>query len=572
MAAANWDLAEFYFKNNRMDSAYHHMNQARKLYSSIGNSYLHARTLLNMAIVQKNIRDYTGSEVSTFQAISILEPLNKHKYLYRAYNNLGIIYEELEEYDKSFFYYETAEEYLDKADLEYLYPALWNNIGVMLKNSDRYEQAKHYFDKALDFNPNLQNDNPDLYATLLDNQAHNQLKQGNTTNLLPQFKKALAIREKKNIPTEIIVSNLHLAEYYLVIEDRAMALQHAERAKELATRSQDYRDLLKSLLMLSKIDPENALAYTQKYIQINDRLQKRERETRNKFARIRYETAGYIAQTEKLSDRINLIVAIAAGALSVLVLLFVIFRQRAHNKELRLIQQKQSADREVYNMVMNLQEKFEEGREKEKNRIARELHDGILSKLFGVRINLDILNQKEDEKTREKRFSYIDEIQDIALEIRTLSHELSGSSPITANYETVLEEHIAQQNQSETDFELEIGPEVDFQSIEADVKMNLFRIMQESIQNIHKHAEATKAKISLRQTEKELEMLVEDNGKGFNLKKTNIGIGMKNIRGRVKDIGGKLTIDPGGKGKTTKISIHIPTKTSTWKTKKKQIS
>lgn len=558
LASAYWDLAEFYYKKNRMDSAYHFWNQAQKTYTSLNNHYKAAQVLLNMAIVQKNIKDYTGSEVTTFQAISVFEPLNKYKYLYRAYNNLGFIYEELEEYEKSFLYYKTAEEFIDKADMEYLYPSLWNNIGLMLKNSGRFERAAFYFDQALNYIPDLQNSNEELYAMILDNQAHNQLKQGDTISVLPRFNIALAIREKEKIRTGIIVSNLHLAEYYLFKEDSLSAFQHALTAKELAGKSQDYRDLLKSLMVLSKIDQKNALEYTQQYIQINDNLQKKERETRNKFARIRYETAGYIAKSEKLSDRIKLIAAISAGTLSTLGLLFVLFRQRSRNKELKLVQQKQMADREVYDMVMNLQQKFEEGREKEKNRIARELHDGILSKLFGVRINLDILNQKEDENTKEKRFSYIEEIKDIALEIRTLSHELSGTPPIAVNYESVLEEHIAQQNHSKTEFELDIGPKVDFNTIEADVKINLFRVIQECIQNIHKHAEATKAKISLKQTKKHLEVVIEDNGKGFDPKKTNTGIGMKNIRERAKEMGAKLTIDSGGAGSKTKITLLIP--------------
>src|SRR5690606_32442390 len=192
VALTYWNLAGFYHSRNVEDSAYYSFHKAQKIYASLGNQYLSARVLLNMAIIQKNIQDYTGSEATTIQAISLLEPLKKPKHLYRAYNNLGIIHKELEEYDKSFSYYKIAEEYLKKADEENLLPGLWNNIGVMHKKNGQYDEAARYFDKALVFDEQLSQTDSELYAMLLDNQAHNQFKSGDIQGILPQYRKALA--------------------------------------------------------------------------------------------------------------------------------------------------------------------------------------------------------------------------------------------------------------------------------------------------------------------------------------------------------------------------------------------
>jgi len=544
VALTYWNLAGFYHSRNVEDSAYYSFHKAQKIYASLGNQYLSARVLLNMAIIQKNIQDYTGSEATTIQAISLLEPLKKPKHLYRAYNNLGIIHKELEEYDKSFSYYKIAEEYLKKADEENLLPGLWNNIGVMHKKNGQYDEAARYFDKALVFDEQLSQTDSELYAMLLDNQAHNQFKSGDIQGILPQYRKALAIRKEHKIIPGIIVNRLHLAEYFLQATDTTAAVQNAIHAKELSDQTLNAKYLLASVLFLSKATSDSSLLYAQKYIHINDSLQKRERATRNKFARIRYETAGYIAKTERLRERVKRISLIGIAGGIILILLVVIQRQRSKNKELVLIQEKNK--------------KFEEGKEKEKHRISRELHDGVLAKLFGVTMSLDVLNNIDDARAKRKRAEGIEEIRSISEEIRLLSHELSETSLTAVDYKMLLEDFIEQQNQKETRFSLKIDPAIVWESIGDDIKVNLYRIMQEGVQNIHKHAKATKTLISFKINKGKLALIIKDNGRGFAPNNAKNGIGLKNIQNRVESLGGELEItSEDSKGSQLKISISI---------------
>lgn len=556
LAKTYWDFSVFYLRYEAKDSAYYYFNKAKNIHSSLGNQRQAGLLLLNMAIIQKNIRDYTGSEVNTIKAISLLKLLEEYPYLYRAYNNLGILYQELEEYDKSLDYYLIAEEYLGKAGMENYHPLLWNNIGVMFKNSGQYDQAALYFNKALTYDLNLLEEDPYIYAMSLDNQAHNQFKSGDTQDLLPQFQKALAIRKKNNIIGGVVVSNLHLAEYSLFKNDTISAIQHASKAKELAIKAQAQRDVLAALSILSKADKKNSTEHLKSYIEISQKLHEKERNTRNKFARIQYETEGYIAQTEKLSERISFITVVSVGAVAIFILGIIIIRQNAKNKEMKLVQQKQEANRQVLDLIFEQRKKIEEGREKEKTRIARELHDGILGKLFGVRLNLDLMNEDTDPENGEKRSKYINEIQNIESEIRMLSHELSNTASINTDYVSILKEFVEQQKH-QTNFLLEIETGLDFEKIEANTKLHLFRIIQESVRNIQKHAEATNATISLWQEKKHLHLVIEDNGKGFDHPPKKPGIGLKNIRERTKEMNGhlKMNSEP---GKGLKIKINIP--------------
>ena len=111
LAANYWDLGEFYSKNNIRDSAYYYFSKAQKLYELLGNSYYSGRMLLNTAIIQSDIKDFTGSEISTIKAISHLKPLQAHKHLYRCYNNLAINFNQLGEYEESLYYHNKALEY-----------------------------------------------------------------------------------------------------------------------------------------------------------------------------------------------------------------------------------------------------------------------------------------------------------------------------------------------------------------------------------------------------------------------------------------------------------------------------
>ena len=72
---------------------------------------IRASCLQNMAIIQTELKDYTGSEITTFKALTVLKPLKKYEPIYKCYNNLGIIFNELEEYDQALFYHNKALEY-----------------------------------------------------------------------------------------------------------------------------------------------------------------------------------------------------------------------------------------------------------------------------------------------------------------------------------------------------------------------------------------------------------------------------------------------------------------------------
>ncbi len=108
--------------------------------------------LLSMALIQKDIKDFTGAEINLIEAIELFLPLEKNKQLFLSYNLLGTIAKSLREYEQSRNYFSKAAEFLNKLPKEEMgeYPnTLSNNIGNSYKEQGDYLKAIPYFNKVV---------------------------------------------------------------------------------------------------------------------------------------------------------------------------------------------------------------------------------------------------------------------------------------------------------------------------------------------------------------------------------------------------------------------------------------
>lgn len=161
--------------------------------------------------------------------------------------------------------------------------------------------------------------------------------------------------------------------------------------------------------------------------------------------------------------------------------------------------------------------------EQDRERLAEELHDNIISQLNIIRLNLN--DKKPEELSRDlKRSMQL---------IRELSHNLTPPDLNEIDLTDLIEDYLEQVNKS---------IEVIFRAITIGipinnlVKLNLFRIVQELVTNILKHAEATRIDVSLRISLNYVILTIEDNGKGFIMGNHSGGIGMRNIKSRAQKI------------------------------------
>ena len=111
-----------------------------------------------------------------------------------------------------------------------------------------------------------------------------------TINVFVNLKKSLLIRERIKNKGAVVISNIHLANYYAYKQDTNSAIRYAKEANRLSLDIENSRDYLESLLLLSKIDVAQASTYLKRHIDFSDSLQIVERKIQNKFTRIAYET------------------------------------------------------------------------------------------------------------------------------------------------------------------------------------------------------------------------------------------------------------------------------------------
>ena len=553
LSGAYWDRGEYYYRLPKKDSAYFYYDKAQKLYHNLGDDLSSGRLLLNLAIIQKDIKDYTGSEVTTTSAITLLSSFEDYFSLYLAYNNLGIVFNELGEYERALFYHNKAVTALKKTSLKDRLPSLYNNIGVVYDNKKEHQTAIKYFDQALKADCKLSETNPKIYAMVIDNRAYAQLHLGQLDQVYNAFNKALKIRESLPFKAGVSVSRIHLAEYFLSKGDTTNATEQALKAESFARDKNNIRDLLNATRFLATVLHYRPLYYSQHYIQLNDSLSFRERAVRNKFARIRMETDEYIHKTENLHRRIIRISIIAAGVFIIFILLYIIKTQRSRAK---FLEQKRRANQAIYNLKLTQQKHFERGMEEEKHRVSRELHNGILAELFGVRLSLGALNNRDDKESKKGRLNHLVELQEITRKIRRISHTLGKDSVKTLDFSTILKEYIAKQPKT-VDLRLQIDKNLNWKSVDDMIKINVYRMLQEAISNIYKHAEATTAHIDINQVKSFLVVRINDNGKGFSSGVNKRGIGLRNMKIRVQTIRGKLRIRSGVYGTQLRIIVDL---------------
>lgn len=561
MAKAYTYLGDYYGAQAVSDSAFMYYLKSEKMYQQLGDNYNLARALLNKANLQYNESDFLASEISVFNALRVIKEEKAKDILYESYNILGVIYNELAEYDKAIEYHKKALASIDEkvipAEFQSKATSL-NNIGLVYQNLNMHQQAKNYFQQGLD-QQNISTQKAFVYAMLLDNLAYSKFKLNEADGLPELFYRSLRLRDSLKLSSGIFLNKIHLSEYFASRKDTLKAIQYTNEALKLSRKTKNYRNVLGGLKQLAVIEPSKSIIYNKEYIQINDSLQKADRKKGEKFSRIEYETDKIKDENTNLEVQNRNLVYIFSGLAMLGLFTYLIKAQKTKNRELLFKQQQQKANEEIYNLMISQQNTIEVIRIKEKKRVARELHDGVLGRMFGVRINLDSLNKIDDGTAVEKRKNYLTELKSIEQDIREISHDLNREkSDLINNFVAIVDNLFEDQKKTFTSKLVSIiDSGIKWELISNSIKINLYRILQEVLQNVNKYATADNIKIELKKEEDVLILIMSDDGIGFNVKTAKKGIGLQNILFRTNECDGIVDIKS-KKGEGTRITITVP--------------
>lgn len=555
-------LGDYYVVKSIADSAFMNYYKAEKLYLRLKDEYHIAKTFLNKASLQYNEGDFFESEINVFKALSSLKKQkNVNDLFYESYNILGILYNEREEYDKALEFQNKALLVLEDKSipLEFQYKATsLNNIGYVYLKTYNYKKAKVFFKEGLE-QTNLFKDKPTLYAILLDNLAYTKFKLKESDQLPDLFYQSLKIRDSLKLKAEIIATKIHLSEYFALKKDTFKAIQFSKQALMQARTSDKLINTLIALKQIAIVDPKNASSYSKEYIHLNDKMLKAERNMGEKFSRIEYETNEIKDQNSNLQEKNKTLVYVFSICTLVGLFFYVYKTQQARNRELLFKQQQQVANEDIYNLLISQQNDIELTRIKEKKKVAQELHDGVLGRMFGIRISLDSLEQMDEDEALPKRRKYLTELKNIEEDIREISHDLNREkSELINNFVLILNKLFEnQQNTYDSELITSIDPQIKWELVSNAVKINLYRIIQEALQNCNKYANAEKITVEFKSEINYLILSIYDDGIGFNTKRTKNGIGLHNIEYRAAECKGSMSIKS-VQGEGTLLIVKVP--------------
>lgn len=318
---------------------------------------------------------------------------------------------------------------------------------------------------------------------------------------------------------------------------------------------------------------ERARFYKMQADSLFDQMYSSNYEERVLQLRAQYQTATAELEAEKATSRSlrlernrNITLIVSASILVIFSIWLYVLNQRrksikaiaAKNEELN----KQRIDELLQQQEIASLQGVLEGQEQERKRVAIDLHDRLGGILSMVKLHFSAVEEKlPNDNPEKKKFLTASELLDLAAgEVRNISHNLLSGVLAKFGLLPALKDLTDRINESG-----EITLNLIYHNVEGalngEQELQIYRIVQELISNILKHSDASEATIQLIRNadEKVVNLIVEDDGKGFNPTVPSLsgGIGLGNLKARVNKLNGHFHIDS-GKGAGTSVSIDIP--------------
>ncbi|MEO7444444.1 MAG: sensor histidine kinase [Ferruginibacter sp.] len=503
---------------------------------------------------------YDSAAREWYQALGIFKKLNQPAKQGEILLELGKLYRKTKDLDRALVQYNEAEEIYTRLGDQTSLGTVYNESGVVFEYKHDFEEAIRRYNQSMAIRLK-ENDSLGLSYSL--NFLGGAYMQKN------EFKKAedylvrsLQIRHALKDSLGIALSFADLGSMFLEVKQYSKARNYYDSSQAIAT-ALHYPQL--SLEIFQQVSrswenenrPDSAYSYFKKYSDLKDSLFSKE-----KFEQVESLNAFY--ETEKKNDALALsqanlqkrnlfIIILITGLLFIIILSYVVYSRNkarhALNLQQTVMEQQDLAARAVIT-----------AEEAERQRIAADLHDGIGQMMSATRMNLSALEENirfplpADRQAFEKIISMVDES---CREVRAVSHQMmpnallkSGLAVAVRAFITRLDARVIKVTLHTEDLD---------QKLNEHVEIVLYRVIQEAVNNVIKHAAATHLDISILKDETGIDVTIEDDGRGFDtasLAKQE-GIGFANMRTRINYLKGSLEINSRA-GKGTLIAIHIP--------------
>jgi len=549
------ELAVYWYDRGQTDSSIAATKNALKLLTD-KPTIESVQTFSNYGLALRQKARYVESAEWYLKSLSDAETVKDSASMVKSLHNLGVIYRFLGDSNTSLNYYNKGLRISEKIHLDSYVAKTLGNIALLKQSEGKLDEAEAAFEKSIKTFRKL-DDKQGAAITLMDiGRLNQQLENFDQARKLYEESIALSREIQDHIGVIYTAQNLASLESQLKNYNRALQLVDTALAEsEKLNFKQGIKDAYNSYSVLHaemgnyKKAFDNRILYeswkdtvaNESYLKAIKELETKY-ETEKKQNEILSLSEENLLKETTIAKKNSWIQTLSIGGISLAILgasLFVFFRQKS-----RLSQQ---------NAVFAAMAQTEI---REQHRIARDLHDSIGVMLAAVKNQLSGLhpeNKKEQEQLKKSQQL----LNRTADETRRIAHNMMPEELTKFGLINALEsllESIASEKKIETDF-VHYGLEERLNPIK---ELHIYRIVQELFQNIQRHAKAKYGSLQLTKHPDELNLLVEDDGVGFETNNdSNEGLGLKNIISRVNFLKGTMKIDS-SKGTGTSININIP--------------
>ena len=578
---ANNQLSEIYRNKKDLSKALSYGLDALNIFGQLKQQSLEALVSNNVGLIYQNMGSYEQANKYLLKGLSIREQLKEEKNIAHSYTNLGILYLVMKNYESAKEYFIKSENYFIKLHDDYELSKIYNNLGVVYFETGNNTLSQDYYDKAmkLKIKLGLKDTNSEIYNNL----GALYYKKGDDQQAIQKFKKSIDIQKKYVSKNGLKEANINLGHIYFRNQEYDKAIKYYKNTLESSKNSQNKSEKLKALdgLYLAysvKQDYDSAIHYSQQYNSLRDSLEtdyKKAVDYREKFARVQKEnellqrdkkiSIVNIKNLELKNQNNNILIYTLSTIFSLFVLLFFLWtkwkveRQKKEialkDRELeekKLEQLIKNQEIKSYNEMLNTQDL-------ERKRISQDLHDRIGSILSVAKV---YYKSGEEQLLQNKDFDLVsfqkanELIDEACQEVRRLSYEMSSGVLTKFGLLSAVEDLVITIEQTKK-IKIEFMSSDLENRLENNIEIQIYRIIQELMNNILKYADSNHVTIQILKLKNEVNVQVEDDGIGFNTNEQSRGMGLQNIKSRVSSLGGKIDIDS-VIGRGTYVNIEIP--------------
>jgi signal transduction histidine kinase len=482
-------------------------------------------------------------------AAVILSKTNQQYILTDDYSRLAKAYFKLKNYDKAIEFCELAISYAPQTGERTELMQVLNQAGTLYEAKNNYREALSYFRQAFDIKDSLNlvkqttQNTSETYSHQFMGDVMGSIKQDQSVE---EILKTIDIKKSLNDTLALSINYFNLGVLYKNKRLYTQSLDALKNCLQFAVQI-NYADMQKSAtneiadLYEQMGDYKQSLVYLKKHAAIKTTGNNTIDELQAKYE-IKQREDQVLQQQFEITKRNYWMAGIGIFILLMLVTGFFYYKQ---NK----LKQRNIAMQAII-----------AAEESERQRIAQDLHDSVSQIISAAKINLSVIGSElpflnEEQKTR---FEKVINLVDYGFkEVRTISHNMMPWALHKTGLAQVIKqfiENIANDNIAINFFSRGFDSPFDDTT-----EIILYRVLQESVNNVMKHAHADRLDISLIRSDESISLTIEDNGKGFDTTNPDIfkGMGLNNLRSRINFLKGKVEFDS-QVNRGTLVSIYIP--------------